>query len=608
MISKGLIGLTNVILPGRGLKQGPFVSEQELLGIVEAAAEDEVIEFEERRLIESIIEFGDTVAREVMVLRPDMVVIPHDATVSSALDIAIEHASSRLPVMGEGEDEVVGLGHAKDLMRAERDGRGDERAASRARPVRFIPENKPLNRLMREMQADKFHLAILLDEYGDIAGMVTLEDCLEEASSEIVDEFDCEEDREVVHLRTGPTWSTGDEHRRPQRPPWRSNCPTRTGTPSRVRLQHPRPCPCRGEAVEAGLGFAAEGLDGHRIRRVRVSVVPGRHGGGTCGVTAARLKARPQRRRRGRCSGRRRGHRLNARGSMRSGFVTLAGRPNVGKSTLLSALVGQKVSIVSDKPQTTRTRVRAVVNRPDVQLVFVDTPGIHKPVTALGERLNATAVEALDDIDVYGLVLDATALRAGDRFVAARLPADRTVVVVNKIDLATHEQVLSQLGSAAELEASAYFPISSVTGEGVPELLDHLSDRMPEGPAYFPPEVVSDVPEAEWVAELVREQLLAATRDELPCSIATRVTEWEWPAPRWRSSWSAGQKRHGHRQGRFRAEGRRFGGQDGDAGGAFLETRDSGQGLAAASRPNHPSGLLTRHRSSHRNRLRMEPS
>jgi GTP-binding protein Era len=218
---------------------------------------------------------------------------------------------------------------------------------------------------------------------------------------------------------------------------------------------------------------------------------------------------------------------------MRSGFVTLAGRPNVGKSTLLNALVGQKVSIVSDKPQTTRTQVRAVVNRPDVQLVFVDTPGIHKPVTALGERLNATAVQALDDIDVYGLVLDATQpFGRGDRFVAARLPADRTVVVVNKIDLATHEQVLSQLGSAAELEASAYFPISSVTGEGVPELLDHLSDRMPEGPAYFPPEVVSDVPEAEWVAELVREQLLAATRDELPYSIATRVTEWEWPRVR----------------------------------------------------------------------------
>jgi GTP-binding protein Era len=215
---------------------------------------------------------------------------------------------------------------------------------------------------------------------------------------------------------------------------------------------------------------------------------------------------------------------------MRSGFVTLAGRPNVGKSTLLNALVGRKVSIVSDKPQTTRTQVRAIVNQPGVQLVFVDTPGIHKPVTALGERLNATAVEALDDIDVYCLVLDATQpYGKGDRFVAARLPAERTVVVVTKTDLATPDQVLRQLGAAAELQAFSYFPVSSVTGEGVPELLDHLAERMPEGPAYFPPEVVSDVPEAEWVAELVREQLLAATHDELPYSIATRVTEWEWP-------------------------------------------------------------------------------
>ena len=105
--------------------------------------------------------------------------------------------------MGEGEDEVVGLGHAKDLMRAERDGEATSGQPRGARPVRFIPENKPLNRLMREMQADKFHLAILLDEYGDIAGMVTLEDCLEELVGEIVDEFDCEEDREVVHLPDG---------------------------------------------------------------------------------------------------------------------------------------------------------------------------------------------------------------------------------------------------------------------------------------------------------------------------------------------------------------------------------------------------------------------
>src|SRR5690606_10434636 len=143
----------NVIVPGRGLKKGPFVSESELLGIVEAAAEDEVIEHEERELIESIIEFGDTVAREVMVPRPDMVIIPHDASVSRALDLAIEHGHSRLPVFGPDDVDVIGLAYTKDLIRAERSGNGGDPVLGLVRPVRFIPENKPVSRLMREMHA-----------------------------------------------------------------------------------------------------------------------------------------------------------------------------------------------------------------------------------------------------------------------------------------------------------------------------------------------------------------------------------------------------------------------------------------------------------------------
>ena len=192
MISRALIGLTNVLLPGKGLKEGPFVSEQELLGIVEAAAEDEVIEHEERELIESIIEFGDTVAREVMVPRPDMVIVPHDATVTAGLDLAIAHGYSRLPLHGEDDEDIVGIVYAKDLMRAEREGRGDTPALDLVRPVRFIPENKPVSRLMREMQAGKYHLAIVADEYGGIVGLITLEDCLEELVGEIVDEYDIE--------------------------------------------------------------------------------------------------------------------------------------------------------------------------------------------------------------------------------------------------------------------------------------------------------------------------------------------------------------------------------------------------------------------------------
>lgn len=220
---------------------------------------------------------------------------------------------------------------------------------------------------------------------------------------------------------------------------------------------------------------------------------------------------------------------------MRSGFVTVVGRPNVGKSTLVNGILGTKVAIVSDKPQTTRTEVRGVLNRRgptgelDAQVVFVDTPGIHRPRTELGNRLNATATGAIGDVDVVCLVIDASApLGPGDRFVAQRVPRD-AVVVVNKVDAAAPQEVLRQLAKAATLDLSEYFPVSARTGEGVDALVDHLVSRLPEGPAYYPEDMVTDVPEAFWVAELVREQLLAVARDELPHSIATRVTEWEWP-------------------------------------------------------------------------------
>ncbi|MGH9271378.1 MAG: hemolysin family protein, partial [Ilumatobacteraceae bacterium] len=193
LISRGLIGLTNVLLPGKGLKEGPFVSEQELLHIVEAAADDDVIEHEERQLIESIIEFGDTVVREVMVPRPDMIAVPTASTISAALDLAIAHGVSRLPMHGTDGEDIIGLLYARDLMAVEREGRGDTPAEELVRQVHFIPEGKPVSRLMREMQAEKFHLAMVADEYGGIVGLITLEDCLEELVGEIVDEFDVEE-------------------------------------------------------------------------------------------------------------------------------------------------------------------------------------------------------------------------------------------------------------------------------------------------------------------------------------------------------------------------------------------------------------------------------
>jgi GTPase len=215
---------------------------------------------------------------------------------------------------------------------------------------------------------------------------------------------------------------------------------------------------------------------------------------------------------------------------MRSGFVTLVGRPNVGKSTLVNAMCGHKVSIVSDKPQTTRTRVMGIHTTPESQLVFVDTPGLHKPVTALGERVNATALDSVHDVDVVCLVIDATKpFGTGDQWVASHLDIPSTVLILNKIDAVKGAAVIHQLSQASSLGAAEYFPVSAKTGKGIPELLEYLQGRLPEGPMYFPEETVSDQPEELWVAELVREQLLAVTRDELPYSIATRVTEWEWP-------------------------------------------------------------------------------
>jgi GTP-binding protein Era len=214
----------------------------------------------------------------------------------------------------------------------------------------------------------------------------------------------------------------------------------------------------------------------------------------------------------------------------RSGFVTLVGRPNVGKSTLLNRMLGTKVTIVSDKPQTTRTEVRGVLTRPDVQAVFCDTPGIHKPRTLLGERLNATARGALSDMDVVLFLVEADGqIGRGDRFIADGLSSETTVLVLNKTDSVGRDRVVGQLMEASGLGFDQYFPVSARTGDGVDALLEHVLGRLPEGPRYYPDDMVTDVPEAFWVAELVREQLLAVVREELPHSIATRVTEWEWP-------------------------------------------------------------------------------
>jgi len=230
----------------------------------------------------------------------------------------------------------------------------------------------------------------------------------------------------------------------------------------------------------------------------------------------------------------------------RCGVVAIAGRANVGKSTLLNAIAGTKVSIVSGKPQTTRSAVRAVLTRGLAQAVLVDTPGLHKPKTALGQHLNRTALSLAEEADLVLLVVDGRAgAGGGDRFVAQRL-ARRDFLVLNKLDAMTPAQVLEQLATVSSWGFEEYFPVSARTGKGVGELVDALLARLQEGPFLYPapggasqagsaagPEagtsVVRDMDERQWVAELVREQLLAAMGDELPYSIACQVTDWDWP-------------------------------------------------------------------------------
>ncbi len=221
-------------------------------------------------------------------------------------------------------------------------------------------------------------------------------------------------------------------------------------------------------------------------------------------------------------------------GQFRSGFVSLVGRPNVGKSTLVNRLVGTKVAIVSDRPQTTRTQIRGVRTTPTSQLVLLDTPGIHKPRTLLGERTNVRARSTLSEVDAVCLLIEAdAAIGPGDRFVADLVQQVDTpkVLVVSKTDLVTNAAVGEQLVAAvAELgDFDAYVPLSSLTGEGVDALLGELESRLPEGPEYYPGGVVTDQPETFLVAELVREKLLRVAREELPHSITVVAEELDEP-------------------------------------------------------------------------------
>jgi GTP-binding protein Era len=209
----------------------------------------------------------------------------------------------------------------------------------------------------------------------------------------------------------------------------------------------------------------------------------------------------------------------------------VVGRPNVGKSTLVNALVGEKIAITSDKPQTTRSAIRGILDTPGAQLVLVDTPGYHKPKTLLGERLNMVVREAWSDVDLAVFVVDGkSGVGRGDEKVAADLVAARcpTIAVVNKVDAMKPHEIAEALEAIARLgEFEEFIPLSARLGDGVDILRDTLVKRLPEGPMYYPPGAPRDQPPPVFVAELVREKLLRRTREEVPHSIAVVTEDYE---------------------------------------------------------------------------------
>lgn len=201
-LANGLVRLANAIMPGKGLPQGPFITEHELRQLADVASDEEQIEEEEKELIHSIFEFGDTIVREVMVPRPDIVAIESDKALRDVQDLVLRHGFSRIPVFSEDLDNVIGLIYAKDVLKALHLGKSNMPLRDVVREAHFVPEQKKVADLLREMQREKFHIAVVTDEYGSVSGLVTLEDLLEELVGEISDEYDREEP-EVVEVAAG---------------------------------------------------------------------------------------------------------------------------------------------------------------------------------------------------------------------------------------------------------------------------------------------------------------------------------------------------------------------------------------------------------------------
>ncbi len=372
------------------------------------------------------------------------------------------------------------------------------------RPVRVVPETKPVNDLMKEMQQDRAHMVIVIDEYGNTAGLATMEDVVEEILGEIRDEHEPELD--VTPDGQGGYIVSGsfdlDRLARSAGFP----APGRGGIDD-----HQRP----GRGVDGpGAGGGRRGGEGRHPNRSA-----GRRMSGAWIRSAWRVRRTPN-------------MSEPAPARFASGFVSILGRPNSGKSTLLNSLVGMKLAIVAAKPQTTRTSIQGVLNLPGAQVVFVDTPGIHKPDSLFNRRMLQTVRAALDQRDLLLYVVDSTRRpEEEDREAVGLVSAARTpaILLLNKIDcLKDKGHLLELIEHYKSLYAfEEYLPICALKGEGLDALRAEIVRRLPDGPAYFPPDYVTDQPERFLAAELIREKILRETREEVPHAVAVLIEQWQ---------------------------------------------------------------------------------
>ena len=359
--------------------------ERRGVAYLETAADQGLIEGDERRLLQSIVDFGDTLVREVMTPRPDMVAIRADATLDELRAFFREQEYSRIPVYKENLDNIVGIVFVKDLIRLTDDESGNMRLQQDLgrliRPATFVPETKRVPEMLKEFQRKQVQIAIVVDEYGGTAGLVTIEDLLEEIVGEIRDEYDVETEPIVDEGDGSVVFSAKVNIAEVRERLGVEIEPEGFETVGGYVLTRVGRVPAVGETFELdGLQVEVLEAERRRIHKVRVRLAPSRRAGARLRCTSIARAPMP-----------------------RSGYASLIGRPNAGKSTLLNRIIGTKVAIVSDKPQTTRNRILAVKNYEGGQIVFVDTPGIHRPLHRLNVRMVDAAVETLREVDVVAL-------------------------------------------------------------------------------------------------------------------------------------------------------------------------------------------------------------